>query len=591
MKNIAPIAPDTMRILEGISDLQLAWLSGYCWARSCYASSPTKEIPVTHAQSTQDTENTSKIQSTAATELPTITIISASQTGNARGVANKLNDRLMQAGINVKHHNAKDYKTRNITNEKLLIIVTSTQGDGEPPEEGVMLHKFLSGKKAPRLDLQFAVLGLGDSSYPNFCKAGRDIDRILSELGGKRILERVDADLDFSATATQWIEDVVSALSNFSAISSPNTPSASPMHSSSQNRYDKSNPFGATLLSKQKITGRGSQKDVRHIELDLTGSGIEYEPGDALGVWFENDSVLVDELLSYTGLSGDEVVSIPKGKIPLRQALISHLELKNTSAFVKAYAAHASLHIDSIQSYVNIPLVDIVHKYPCKIEAQTLVDLLRPIAPRLYSIASASSEVGEEVHLCVGVVRFEYEGRARSGAASSWLADRVNEDDIVQVFVERNENFRLPADDVPIIMIGSGTGIAPFRAFVQQRVASDAKGKNWLIFGNQHFSDDFLYQVEWQRHAKDGFLHKCDFAWSRDQEEKIYVQHKILERGDTIWQWLQDGAAIYVCGDVRMAKDVEKALLEVISKYQSSDEAEEYLNSLREERRYQRDVY
>ena len=286
-------------------------------------------------------------------------------------------------------------------------------------------------------------------------------------------------------------------------------------------------------------------------------------------------------------------------------ALLSHLELtQNTPAFVKGYAALVNneqlndLVADNqaLQKLVQrTPIVDVLHKFPAKLTAEQLVSLLRPLTPRLYSISSSPVEVGEEVHLTVGVVRFEHEGRVRSGAASSFLADRVVEDGAVRVFVEHNDNFRLPNDTAkPIIMVGSGTGVAPFRAFMQQRVADEASGKNWLIFGNPHFASDFLYQTEWQQFAKEGFLHKYDFAWSRDQEKKIYVQDKIRENSTALWQWLQEGAYFYICGDAsKMAKDVEQALLEVIAKEGnlSPDEAEDYLNELREEKRYQRDVY
>ena len=337
----------------------------------------------------------------------------------------------------------------------------------------------------------------------------------------------------------------------------------------------------------------------------LAGSDLHYQAGDALGVWFDNDPKLVDEILSLAQIDPTTEVTIEGKAQTISTALLSHLELtQNTPAFVKGYAALA--HNEQLNDLVadnqalqelvqRTPIVDVLHKFPAKLTAEQLVSLLRPLTPRLYSISSSPAEVGEEVHLTVGVVRFEYEGRARSGAASSFLADRVEEDGAVRVFVEHNDNFRLPNDTTkPIIMVGSGTGVAPFRAFMQQRVADEASGKNWLIFGNPHFASDFLYQTEWQQFAKDGFLHKYDFAWSRDQEKKIYVQDKIRENSTALWQWLQEGAYFYVCGDAsKMAKDVEQALLDVIAKEGnlSSDEAEDYLNELREVKRYQRDVY
>ncbi len=538
-----------------------------------------------------------------------ITVLSGSQTGNAKSVADKVAAELTEAGIAVKRVALKDYKAKTIADEKYLLLVTSTQGEGEPPEEGVVLHKLLNGKKTPKLtELQFAVLGLGDSSYPNFCQAGKDFDQRFAELGATRLFERVDADLDYSATAEQWIRDIVAIIKEKAAQASPVVQSiatATTALVAKESQYNKANPFPATLITNQKITGRQSDKDVRHLEFDLAGSDLHYQAGDALGVWFDNDPKLVDEILSLAQIDPTTEVTIERKTQTISTALLSHLELtQNTPAFVKGYAALANneqlndLVADNqaLQELVQrTPIVDVLHKFPAKLTAEQLVSLLRPLTPRLYSISSSPAEVGEEVHLTVGVVRFEHEGRARSGAASSFLADRVEEDGAVRVFVEHNDNFRLPNDMTkPIIMVGSGTGVAPFRAFMQQRVADEASGKNWLIFGNPHFASDFLYQTEWQQFAKEGFLHKYDFAWSRDQEKKIYVQDKIRENSTALWQWLQEGAYFYVCGDAsKMAKDVEQALLDVIAKEGnlSPDEAEDYLNELREEKRYQRDVY
>lgn len=372
-----------------------------------------------------------------------------------------------------------------------------------------------------------------------------------------------------------------------------------------ESRYCKADPFPAALLANQKITARQSDKDVRHIELDLSGSDLSYQAGDALGVWFDNNPALVGEILDLLGIDPATEIQAGGKMMPVARALSSHFELtQNTPAFVKGYAAFAHYEeLDKIiadnavlQDFVqNTPIVDVLHRFPASLTAEQFIRLLRPLAPRLYSISSAQAEVGDEVHLTVGVVRFEHEGRARTGGASGFLADCVEEDGTVRVFVERNDGFRLPEDSrKPIVMIGSGTGVAPFRAFVQQRAAENAEGKNWLIFGNPHFAADFLYQTEWQQFAKEGFLHKYDFAWSRDQEEKIYVQHKIREQAAELWQWLQEGAYVYVCGDAaKMAKDVEAALLDVIIQagHLNRDDAEEYLNTLREEKRYQRDVY
>ena len=597
MQHNNPLPTEILNLLPTLTPLQLAWLSGYAWSQ---ASSVEQQVAGQHLAANL----------TALSAEPfSITVLSGSQTGNAKSVADKVAAELTEAGIAVKRVPLKDYKAKTIADEKYLLLVTSTQGEGEPPEEGVVLHKLLNGKKAPKLtELQFAVLGLGDSSYPNFCQAGKDFDQRFAELGATRLFERVDADLDYSATAEQWIRDIVAIVKEKVAQASPvvqsiATATTAPVAKESQ--YNKANPFPATLITNQKITGRQSDKDVRHLEFDLAGSDLHYQAGDALGVWFDNDPKLVDEVLSLAQIDPTTEVTIEGKTQTISTALLSHLELtQNTPAFVKDYAALAyneqlnDLVADNqaLQELVQrTPIVDVLHKFPAKLTAEQLVSLLRPLTPRLYSISSSPAEVGEEVHLTVGVVRFEHEGRARSGAASSFLADRVEEDSAVRVFVEHNDNFRLPNDTTkPIIMVGSGTGVAPFCAFMQQRVADEASGKNWLIFGNPHFASDFLYQTEWQQFAKEGFLHKYDFAWSRDQEKKIYVQDKIRENSTALWQWLQEGAYFYVCGDAaKMAKDVEQALLEVIAKEGnlSPDEAEDYLNELREEKRYQRDVY
>ena len=597
MQHNNPLPTEILNLLPTLTPLQLAWLSGYAWSQASGVEQPLVG------------QHLAANLTVLSAEPFSITVLSGSQTGNAKSVADKVAAELTEAGIAVKRVALKDYKAKTIADEKYLLLVTSTQGEGEPPEEGVVLHKLLNGKKTPKLtELQFAVLGLGDSSYPNFCQAGKDFDQRFAELGATRLFERVDADLDYSATAEQWIRDIVAIIKEKAAQASPvvqsiATATTAPVAKESQ--YNKANPFPATLITNQKITGRQSDKDVRHLEFDLAGSDLHYQAGDALGVWFDNDPTLVDEILSLAQIDPTTEVTIEGKTQTISTALLSHLELtQNTPACVKGYAALANneqlndLVADNqaLQELVQrTPIVDVLHKFPAKLTAEQLVSLLRPLTPRLYSISSSPAEVGEEVHLTVGVVRFEHEGRARSGAASSFLADRVEEDGTVRVFVEHNDNFRLPSDTTkPIIMVGSGTGVAPFRAFMQQRVADEASGKNWLIFGNPHFASDFLYQTEWQQFAKEGFLHKYDFAWSRDQEKKIYVQDKIRENSTALWQWLQEGAYFHVCGDAsKMAKDVEQALLDVIAKEGnlSPDEAEDYLNELREEKRYQRDVY
>ncbi|MCL2893889.1 NADPH-dependent assimilatory sulfite reductase flavoprotein subunit [Brenneria tiliae] len=604
--SLLPLSAEQLTRLQAatgdFSPTQLAWLSGYFWG---LLQQPTgQQLP-----GAAPTAASAGVSSTISVPVPSITLISASQTGNARRVAEQLRDDLLSAKLAVNLVNAGDYKFKQIAQEKLLLIVTSTQGEGEPPEEAVALHKFLLSKKAPQLkETAFAVFGLGDTSYEFFSKAGKDFDSRLAELGAERLLDRVDADVDYQAQAEQWRRQVVDVLQARAPAQGEAVAQASAggaLDEITSSPYSKEAPLQALLSVNQKITGRNSEKDVRHIEIDLGDSGLRYQPGDALGVWFENDPALVQELLERLWLKGDEPVSVDGKTLPLTQALLGHFELtQNTAPIVEKYAALArdetllALASDkpALQRYAQrTPLVDMVRQAPAELSAEQLVGLLRPLTPRLYSIASSQAEAESEVHITVGVVRYDVDGRPRTGGASGYLADRLQEDDAVRVFIEHNDNFRLPANpDAPVIMIGPGTGIAPFRAFLQQREADGAGGKNWLFFGNPHFTEDFLYQVEWQRYVKEGLLTHIDLAWSRDQAHKIYVQDKLREKGAEVWRWLQDGAHVYVCGDAnRMAKDVEQALLDVVAEHGGMDteQADEFLSDLRLERRYQRDVY
>ncbi|ELY2648823.1 NADPH-dependent assimilatory sulfite reductase flavoprotein subunit [Cronobacter sakazakii] len=591
---LLPLSPEQLARLQtathDFTPTQLAWLSGYFWGMV-------------------NQQPGAAVMQTPAAPASVITLISASQTGNARRVAEALRDDLLAAQLNVNLVNAGDYKFKQIAQEKLLIVVASTQGEGDPPEEAVALHKFLLSKKAPKLDgTAFAVFGLGDTSYEHFCQAGKDFDTRLAELGAERLLDRVDADVEYQAAAQAWrqrVVDVLKARVPKEAPSQAAITASGAVNLVDSTPYTKESPLTATLSVNQKITGRHSEKDVRHIEIDLGDAGLRYQPGDALGVWYQNDPALVQELLELLWLKGDEPVTVGEKTLPLSEALQWHFELTvNTAAIVENYAtltrSEALLPLVGDKAKLQVyaartPIVDMVRFAPAQLEADQLLGLLRPLTPRLYSIASSQAEVENEVHITVGVVRFDIEGRPRAGGASSYLADRLEEDSEVRVFIEHNDNFRLPATpETPVIMIGPGTGIAPFRAFMQQREADGATGKNWLFFGNPHFTEDFLYQVEWQRYVKEGLLTRIDLAWSRDQDHKIYVQDKIREQGAELWRWIQEGAHLYVCGDAnRMAKDVEQALLEVIAAYGGMDAeaADEYLSELRVERRYQRDVY
>ncbi|OON39617.1 sulfite reductase [NADPH] flavoprotein, alpha-component [Izhakiella australiensis] len=597
--SLLPLNPEQLAKLQAatsdLSTTQLAWISGYFWGMvnqtpGSLATAGSAPAPV-------------------QAEVPTVTLISASQTGNARRLAEQLRDDLLAARLGVNLVNAGDYKFKQIAQEKLLVVVTSTQGEGEPPEEAVALHKFLMSKKAPKMAATaFAVFGLGDTSYEFFSKAGKDFDARLAELGAERLFERVDADVEYAEQAAGWRKQMVEILQARLPNEAPAVAAVTAAGSVNQldsSPYSKQAPLSASLALNQKITGRNSDKDVRHIEIDLADSGLRYQPGDALGVWFENDPALVEELLALLWLKGNEPVELDGKTLTIADALQKHFELTvNTPQIVEQYAklSRSAALLErvadkvSLQQYAqSMPIVDMVREAPTELNVEQLTALLRPLTPRLYSIASSQAETESEVHITVGAVRYQIDGRPRTGGASGFLADRIEEDGEVRIFIEHNDNFRLPANsDAPVIMIGPGTGIAPFRAFMQQRDNDGAAGKNWLFFGNPHFTEDFLYQVEWQRYVKDGLLTHIDLAWSRDQQHKVYVQDLIRKNGAELWRWIEEGAHIYVCGDAnRMAKDVEQALLEVVAENGGMDieTADEFLSELRIERRYQRDVY
>ena len=596
MSQANPLPPELSAQLSALSPTQLAWLSGYCWAQSQSVSGTAAEPTI--------------LQAAAPAVSRRVLVLSASQTGNARSVAESLHAKLQAAGVEARLSSAGDFKSKTLPDEDIVLLVTSTQGEGEPPEEALPLYKFIYGKKKPDLGkLTFAVFGLGDSSYPNFCQAGKDFDAKFAELGAGRLNDLGICDLEFQANADAWVAAVVPKVAELTAQAaspSANTAAHSPATPSSGTAYTKENPYTATLSVRQKITSRTAEKDVEHIEIDLSGSDLRYQAGDALGVWPLNAADLVQEILDLNQLNGNETVQLSDGReTDIRTALTESADItQNTPAFVQQYAeltnneALKTIAADKAQldAYLAAtPPVGVFAAYPHPLDAQTLYSLFRPQTPRLYSIASAQDEVGEEVHLTIGVVRFNHHDHTYTGAASGYLGERLEEGSEVRVFVEPNPNFRLPQNgDTPIIMIGAGTGVAPFRSFMQQRAANGDSGKNWLFFGNQRLADDFLYQLEWSDWRKDGLLTRADLAWSRQGEHKVYVQHKITECAAEVWNWLQQGAHIYVCGDAaRMARDVENALIEVIETQGklSRDEAEDYLNDLREDKRYQRDVY
>lgn len=589
-KKLVPLSDEQSERLhkatEGLNAQQLAWLSGYFWGLS---AAEGKDTPAP-----------------ASSAAAKISLIVASQTGNAVKVGEWLNQQATEAGFTIQVYRAGEYKYKQIDKEEILFLITSTQGEGEPPEEAYALANFLKSKKAPRLEhLRYGVFGLGDSVYKNFCQAGKDFDRILAELGASRVVDRGDADIDYKAAAEAWIGRVVDFLKAELALPSGgaslgNSTLSTEAKSVSGKVYTREKPFPATVLLNQAITARGAEKEVRHLEIDLKGSGIVYRPGDALGIWHKNKPELVSEFIRIFQLDADETLLVEGVKRSLSDLLSEDYELSpyvfdeirrhlQSSKANPASSLIADKKLKTKKSFSFTPELR-----PAPLSIKSLLPLLRPMSPRLYSIASSAEEVGEEVHITVGIVRYQLNGKEYEGAASGYLS-RLQEDDTLRVFIEPNDRFRLPADpSVPIIMIGAGTGIAPYRAFMQEREATGAEGRNWLFFGNKHFISDFLYQTEWQQYVKSGLLNRIDLAWSRDGKEKEYVCHKILQQAEEVWKWLQEGAHVYVCGDAeRMAKDVELALLQVIREQGglAEEEAEEFINDLRFEKRYQRDVY
>ncbi len=572
----------------GLDAVQTAWVSGYLAGVS--------QGPVT---------STALAQSAGQS----LTILIGSQTGNAKGVAQELAEQATAKGIPNKLVSMADYKVKAIKDESHVIVVASTNGEGEAPDDAIDLHAFLASKKAPKLEgLKFAVLGLGDSSYEFFCQTGKDFEQRLQALGGEIITERLDADVDYQEVTQAWFDKALTAVeATLEKAGTSTTAAVATGTIVTENKYNKQAPFSASLLTSQKITGTESAKDVRHIEIDLAGSDLHYTAGDALGVWFKNDQQMVDELINKLGLDAANEVTLGDKTLSLKDALIEEFELTGTHpGFVEGYAAltenkqllELAEDKNACRDFANNnQIVDVVTAEGNEnVTVENFIALLRRSSPRLYSIASSQTEVEEEVHLTVGAVVFENEaGQQRGGSASTFLSHRLQEGEEVKVFIEDNHNFRLPADPAtPIIMVGPGTGIAPFRAFMQEREASDASGKNWLLFGDQTFNEDFLYQVEWQSYLKSGLLTKLDLAFSRDQAQKIYVQDRLQENAKEVFEWLQNGAHFYVCGDAnRMAKDVQSTLIDIISKQGklSLEDAEEYLTELRQAKRYQRDVY
>lgn len=583
-------------VVSGFDRDQLLWSSGYLAGLAQLPVQPfDNTVPSVHIE-----------RPGSVSEQARWTVFYATETGNSRRLAEKLVEKLQGDNLHFTLKDLRNVRPKDLGKERNALFVVATHGLGEAPDGTEAFFDFWLSDRAPRLEhLRYSVLSLGDSSYADFCETGRLLDERLAALGASRLAERVDCDLDFDAPATSWSDQIIAKAGEAAERGS------SDRHARDQHQFtlhtigkpetpSREKPFEARVLLSQKITGRSSSRDVRHVELDFEGSGLKYLPGDSLGVMPQNPPLLVERMLAAIGHDGSATVRVDDETLNLTDALQHRKEITVLSR--RALDAVSVLHPALAKTLSDRELlgeflktrqlIDLVSDFPRSWDAQAFVDVLRNLTPRLYSIASSPDANPGEAHLTVAVLHYKAFGRDHWGAASSLFAAETRS---VPVYVEANDRFRLPADgDTPIIMIGAGTGIAPYRAFMEHRREHGHRGPNWLVFGERHFSSDFLYQLEWLRYRKDGLLSRVDTAFSRDQKQKIYVQHRLLERSHEVYDWLQQGAHVYLCGDAeRMAGDVHAALQSIVQSEASvsADAAAQYLADLKAANRYQRDVY
>ncbi|GGH77823.1 sulfite reductase (NADPH) flavoprotein alpha-component [Pullulanibacillus pueri] len=600
------------QLLPTLTETQKIWLSGYLAAPQTAAFLMT---PESRAKNQPVAGNSPQSIKPSATRE--VTVLFGSETGNCQALSEDLSQKLEEKGFKVVLSSMDDFKTKDLKKVQDLLIITATHGEGDPPDNALSFYEFLNSRKAPKLkDVRFSVLALGDQSYEFYCQTGKDFDQRLEALGAERLHPRVDCDVDFDDLAAEWMEGVLGQLQDSSQVGQvedSNVTKIAQLQTGATiqqvTKYSRTHPFQAEVLENLNLSGRGSNKENRHLELSLEGSNLEFEPGDSLGIYPENDPALVDRIIAEMQWDPEAPVTINKvGEVPLRIALLSHYEITILTKPLMEKAAQLSSNgqlkalvapgnEEKLKAYIDgRDLLDLLHDYsPWEVPAKEILGILRKLPARLYSIASSYKANPDEVHLTIGTVRFHAHGRDRAGVCSVQCAERVKPGDKLSVYVHKNPNFRLPADpDAPVIMIGPGTGVAPFRSFLEEREEIGATGKTWLFFGDQHFRTDFLYQVDWQRWLKEGVLSRMDVAFSRDTAEKVYVQHRMLAKSKELYQWIQEGASVYVCGDEKhMAKDVHDTLLAILQQEGGMDQeaAENYLTDLRKQKRYQRDVY
>lgn len=570
-------------LLASFDPVQKGWLSGFLAA----SSSRTTAV------------------SAAPAAAGKLVVLYGTESGNSEVLADRAVKAAKKRGFQAVMKNMAETSPAELEKFQNLLVVVSTWGDGEPPETAISFYKDFMATEKPLKNLKFSVCALGDTSYEKFCQTGKDIDTKLETLGGVRVSARQDCDVDYEESYAAWLENTLTALTPADVVQTDTyvVPEVSSVE------YGKKHPFPAELLESVVLNGEGSAKETLHIELSLASSGLSYEPGDALAVLPVNAPDVVKSIIQAAGLTGNEEIEVKNvGPKLLADALREDYDITALSRAVLTKLAEAAnsallreLLADDAKERLKEftegrEIIDAILKFaPNGLSAASLTGIFRKLPPRLYSIASSPLAHSGEVHLTVAAVRYQTHDRLRKGVCSTYLADLIKAGDSVQVFVQPNKNFRLPADGAtPIIMVGPGTGIAPFRAFIEHRSALGSSGKNWLFFGDQHYSYDFLYQLEWQDYLKDDSLTRLDVAFSRDQPEKVYVQDRMIERAAELYQWLQEGAHFYVCGDAnRMAHDVHQALISIVENQAgiSREAAEAYIEDLKKTKRYQRDVY